>query len=244
MHWLIFVALLVPLIGCSTVQAPSPQDPWEGFNRSVYTFNDKLDRAVLRPIATGYTKVVPQPVQNCIHNIFNNLQDVWSAANSLLQGHGPDFINTCGRVLFNTTVGIGGCFDVASTKGVNRIPNDFGTTLGVWGIGQGPYLVLPLWGASTLRDSVGLVGDGFSTSAVDSAIIKGNAARNTVYGLNLTDRRANLLDASKTLDQIALDPYSFIRDAYLQRRAAMVEGENATLIDNLPDYQDEEDDNS
>ena len=110
---------------------------------------------VFKPVAQAYTYVTPQPVRSCVHNIFSNVGDLWSGANSMLQGRGHDFVNTLGRFLFNTTMGVGGCFDVASANGARKIPNDFGTTLGVWGIGQGPYLVLPFFGSSTIRDGVG-----------------------------------------------------------------------------------------
>jgi phospholipid-binding lipoprotein MlaA len=232
----------IGLAGCA-VQNPDPRDPWEGFNRGVYTFNDKVDRAVLRPIAVGYTTVTPQPVQSCIHNIFNNVGDIWGAANSMLQGRGHDFVNTLGRFLFNTTLGVGGCFDVATANGAKRIPNDFGTTLGVWGFGQGPYLVLPLWGSSTVRDGVGLVGDFTGNQWTSVGAIENVPLRNSLYGLEIVDRRASLLDASDTVDRVALDPYSFVRDAYLQRREAMVLGKHAGDADHLPVYDDGDDDN-
>lgn len=231
----------IGLAGCA-VQNPDPRDPWEGFNRGVYTFNDKVDRAVLRPIAVGYTTVTPQPVQSCIHNIFNNVGDIWGAANSMLQGRGHDFVNTLGRFLFNTTLGVGGCFDVATANGAKRIPNDFGTTLGVWGFGQGPYLVLPLWGSSTVRDGVGLVGDFTGNQWTSVGAIDNVPLRNSLYGLEIIDRRASLLDASDTVDRVALDPYSFVRDAYLQRRDAMVLGKHAGDADHLPVYDDGDDD--
>jgi phospholipid-binding lipoprotein MlaA len=228
------------LAGCATVKDPDPRDPLESFNRGVYTFNDKVDRAVLRPIAVGYTKVTPQPVQSCIHNMFNNISDIWSAANSMLQGRGRDAINTVGRFLFNTTMGVAGCFDVATANGANRIPNDFGTTLGVWGIGQGPYLVLPFWGPSTVRDGAGLAGDFVGNQWTSIGAIENVPVRNSLYGLWVVDRRASLLDATDTVDRVALDPYSFVRDAYLQRRANMVLGRKASETSNLPDYEDED----
>lgn len=127
------------MAGCAAPKNPDPRDPWEGFNRGVYKFNDSVDRVVFKPVAQAYTYVTPQPVRSCVHNIFSNVGDLWSGANSMLQGRGHDFVNTLGRFLFNTTMGVGGCFDVASANGARKIPNDFGTTLGVWGIGQGPY---------------------------------------------------------------------------------------------------------
>jgi phospholipid-binding lipoprotein MlaA len=235
-----FTVAGLTLAGCA-VQSPDPRDPLEGFNRGVYTFNDKVDRAVLRPIAEGYTYVTPQPVRSCVHNMFNNVGDIWSAANSFMQGRGLDFINTVGRFLFNTTLGVGGCFDVATANGAPRIPNDFGTTLGVWGLGQGPYLVLPIWGSSSVRDGVGLVGDWQGNQFTSVGAIDDVPVRNSLYGLEVVDKRANLLDASDTVDRVALDPYSFVRDAYLQRRAAMVLGNKAQEEGNLPVYEDEGD---
>ncbi|CAM5783607.1 MlaA family lipoprotein [Castellaniella caeni] len=232
-------AAAVVLAGCANVPHPSPNDPWESYNRGMYTFNDTVDRAVLKPIATGYEKVTPQPVRTCIHNIFGNLGDVWSGINSLLQGRGRDFVDTFGRVLFNTTAGLGGCIDVASMHGARKIPNDFGMTLGVWGFGQGPYVVLPFLGPSTVRDGAGtavtLAAPVTPTAAV--LAIDNVPVRNSLFGLYIVDTRAGLLQADRLVDQIALDKYSFIRDAYLQRRKAMLDsrqtGAQASTEDTL-----------
>ena len=227
------------LAGCAAPKTPDPRDPWEGFNRGVYKFNDGFDRVLLKPIASAYVFAAPEPVRDCIHNIFSNANDVWAAANSFLQGRGHDGINTMGRFMFNTTMGIGGCFDVASANGAAKIPNDFGITLGVWGLGQGPYLVLPIWGSSSIRDGIALpvdfYGNPLAVSQIDNVPL-----RNSLWGLRVIDARANLLDATDTIDRVALDPYSFIRDAYLQRRAAMVLGSGASDEANLPDYGDEQ----
>jgi|GEM_PF-574220 len=222
------VTTVALLAGCATPSgAPHPNDPLEGFNRSVYQFNDAVDRGLARPIAEFYTFMTPAPARNCIHNIFANLGDIWSAANSLLQGRGHDFANTIGRVLFNSTMGLGGCFDVHTANGGTRIRNDFGTTLGVWGVGHGPYLVLPLLGSSTIRDSVGsatdLLGNPAAIGGIDNVPL-----RNGLFGVQAVDTRASLLDASRMLDRTALDPYSFMRDAYLQRRNAMVQRRTPT----------------
>ena len=232
------------MAGCAAPQQPDPRDPWEGFNRGVYKFNDTVDRAVFKPVAQAYTFVTPQPVRSCVHNIFSNFGDLWSGTNSFLQGRGHDFVNTLGRFLFNTTMGVGGCFDVASANGARKIPNDFGTTLGVWGLGQGPYLVLPFFGSSSVRDGVGLIGDwqgrqyGYmGVSAIDNVPL-----RNSLWGLEVVDTRASLLNATDTIDRVALDPYSFIRDAYLQRRAAMVNGQRVDDESSLPNYEDDEGD--
>ncbi|AOB28919.1 MULTISPECIES: MlaA family lipoprotein [Bordetella] len=233
----------VLLAGCAAPKNPDPRDPWEGFNRGVYKFNDTVDRALFKPVAQAYTFVTPQPVRSCVHNMFSNVGDLWSATNSFLQGRGHDFVNTIGRFLFNTTMGIGGCFDVASTTGARKIPNDFGVTLGVWGFGQGPYLVLPIWGASSVRDGVGLIGDWTGNQGATIGAIDNVPLRNSLWGLEAVDLRASLLDTTDTVDRVALDPYSFVRDAYLQRRAAMVRG-TKTGDDTLPTYEDEGDDDA
>lgn len=247
-------AALLVLAGCASVKNPTPGDPLEGYNRNMFAFNDAVDRNLLTPVAKGYQTVVPSPVRTCVTNIFNNFGDIWSGINSFLQGRGLDSVNTFGRVLFNSTMGLGGCIDVASMKGAPRIQNDFGTTLGVWGIGQGPYFVLPLLGPSTFRDTAGTVGDGFGGSAVYASpgAINDVPVRNTVWGVSIVNSRANLLNASDLMNDVALDRYSFLRDAYLQRRQALLnqklgpvvldqpDGQNKPGSGNLPSYDDPE----
>ena len=228
------------LAGCATSQNPDPRDPWEGFNRGVYKFNDSVDRALFKPVAQAYTYVVPAPARDCVHNMFSNVNDLWAGTNSMLQGRGHDFINTLGRFLFNTTMGVGGCFDVASANGARKIPNDFGVTLGVWGIGSGPYLVLPIYGSSTIRDGAGLAGDWQAGQFVSVGAIDNIRLRNSLWGLQVVDTRASLLEVTDTVDRVALDPYSFVRDAYLQRRAAMVRGDRVDAEGSLPNYEDDE----
>lgn len=241
------LALTVLMGGCATVKNPNPADPWEGMNRSVNTFNETLDGALLKPVSLAYQDLTPRPIRTCISNIFNNLGDVWSAANSFLQGRGHDFFNTLGRVLFNSTMGLGGCIDVASMNGAPRIENDFGVTLGVWGFESGPYLVLPFLGASTLRDGVAdvsLMVAGASSSAPISEI-DNVPLRNSILGLRIVDRRANLLEADRLVNEVALDRYSFIRDAYLQQRKSMVDrrrhhpGQPSGIENDLPDYEND-----
>lgn len=241
-------ATIAFISGCASVSQPNPNDPWESYNRTMYKINDNVDRAVIRPIASTYKAITPKPARTCISNMFHNVEDVWSAANSFLQGRPHDFFNTLGRVLFNTTMGIGGCFDVASKNGAQRIPNDLGTTLGVWGIGSGPYVILPILGPSTVRDGTALAGGlaaGFSqTSPITS--IKNIPVRNSILGLYFVDVRSGLLDTEELVNDIALDRYSFIRDAYLQRRQSLV---NSKLRDpnddsygaDLPNYEDFDD---
>jgi len=235
----ILAATLV-VTACATVSNPNPADPWESYNRTMYTINDNLDKALLKPIASGYVALTPQPVQTCVHNIFNNLGDIWSAFNSFIQARGHDFFNTMGRFMFNTTMGLGGCIDVASMNGSKRIQNDFGVTLGVWGFKPGPYLVLPFFGTSSLRDGVGLAGEfaGGLAAVTPVGAIEDVPLRNSAIGLQIIDKRANLLDADKLVTDVALDRYSFIRDSYLQHREALVRGRNTEAP--LPDYSDDD----
>ncbi|WKU19420.1 MlaA family lipoprotein [Advenella alkanexedens] len=211
--------------GCASVPNPSPEDPLESYNRSMFEFNEVVDKALLKPVATGYRAVMPSPVRTCVRNVFGNLGDVWSAINSMLQGRALDSINTFGRVLFNSTMGIGGCIDVATMNGAHKIPNDFGTTLGVWGVGNGPYVVLPFFGPSTVRDSIGLVGDVAGGTAVyaSPAAIDDVSVRNAIMALKVIDTRTNLLDADALAEDVALDKYTFVRDAYQQNRKALLE---------------------
>lgn len=241
-------AVVALVTGCATVSSPNPDDPWERYNRSMDKINYNVDQALIRPIANTYKTLTPQPARTCISNMFRNLGDVWSATNSFIQGRPHDFANTLGRVLFNTTMGVGGCFDVASKNGATRIPNDFGTTLGVWGISAGPYVVLPLIGPSTVRDTAALgttLAVGFSENTPVISL-KNVRVRNAVLGVYFVDLRAGLLDAEELVNDIALDRYSFIRDAYLQRRQSLVNSKLRDPLDDgygdsLPDYEDFDD---
>lgn len=241
------VATVALATGCATVANPDPDDPWESYNRTMYTINDNVDRALIKPITLMYTDLTPQPAQSCIRNIFNNLGDVWSAANSFLQARGHDFVNTLGRVLFNTTMGLGGCIDVASMNGAPRITNDFGITLGVWGLNSGPYLVLPILGSSSLRDGAATASLVAAGASIPSPILEIDniPLRNSILGLYAIDSRAGLLDADRLVSDVALDRYSFIRDAYMQRRKSQVDrrrgGDTAEdYADSLPDYSDDD----
>jgi phospholipid-binding lipoprotein MlaA len=237
----LLLGLIVVLSGCATqpVTNPIAADPWESSNRAVFQFNDTVDKAIFKPVAQAYAFIAPQPVRTCIHNIFSNIGDIWAGVNSSLQGRHIDAINTFGRVMLNTTLGLGGCLDLASTTGATRIPNDFGVTLGVWGISSGPYIVLPLIGASTVRDGTGLIADAYVNQVGWGHMISDISVRNSLYGLEVVQRREALLDVTDTLDRTALDRYSFIRDAYLKRRTVQVNGP-LTEAENLPDYQDDE----
>ena len=232
--WLVkaAVAVLLALLGgCSSVprgapgaevssvpaaSAPAhPADPWEGFNRQVFGFNDAVDEAVLAPVARGYVAVVPQPVRQMVRNVFGNVGDVWSALNHLLQGKFRSGTEQGMRVLINTTLGVGGLADVAGEAGLPRQKEDFGQTLGAWGMGSGPYLMLPLLGPSTVRDTAALPADRQITL---TSLVEPGWERNALTALDVVSARAAALQASSLLGQVALDRYSFLRDAYLAKR--------------------------
>jgi phospholipid-binding lipoprotein MlaA len=203
------------LAGCASGPQANPVDPLEPYNRGVTRFNDVVDGAVMRPVAVAYETVVPQLLRTGVNNFFNNLTDVWSFANSVMQLRAQQSAQTFMRVNVNTFFGLGGFLDVASEAGIERHREDFGQTLGRWGVGPGPYLVLPILGPSTVRDTAAIPVDyvGGLISNVDNIPL-----RNTMYGMRLIDARADLLKVDRMLDQMALDKYSFTRDIFLQRR--------------------------
>jgi len=213
-------ALLVSpmlLIGCAG--AHNPNDPLEPLNRGIYRFNDTVDKAVIKPVAQGYSAVMPAVGKTMVSNFFSNLDDVVVTANDLLQFKLVQGFSDGMRVFVNTTIGVFGLIDVASTGELKKHNEDFGQTLGKWGVGNGPYLVLPILGPSTLRDSAGLYVDGYSSPVYQ---IKHMRTRNQAYlarGLNL---RAELLDQEKVLREAMLDPYEFMRDSYLLYRKNLV----------------------
>ena len=213
-----FVVLVVSsvalLSGCASTTA-SKADPLEGLNRATYAFNDAVDKAVLEPVAKGYQAVTPGFFRAGVSNLFMNIGDVATGLNNLLQGKGSDAASDAGRFLINSTLGVLGLFDVATPMGLQKHNEDFGQTLGKWGVSSGPFLMLPLMGPSTLRDAVSRPVDSY---AGYSRYMDHIRTRNSVFGLEIIDLRANLLGASSTLDAAALDKYQFIRDAYLQRR--------------------------
>jgi len=206
------------LAGCAT-SGGNPADPLEPFNRAVFAFNDTVDTAVIKPVAKGYRRVVPGILRTGISNFFSNLEDVWTSVNDVLQGKFQQGVDDFGRVLFNSTFGIAGIFDFASELGFQKHNEDFGQTLGSWGVGSGAYLVLPILGPSTIRDGFGLLLD---TRADLVFYIDGVPVHNSLYGTRAIANRANLLDASSVIEQAALDKYSFVREAWLQRRRNLV----------------------
>jgi phospholipid-binding lipoprotein MlaA len=211
-------AALVVLAGCATVppSAAGPTaDPMESWNRRVFAFNEKVDRAVLKPVAETYRDVVPVFVRTSINNVLGNFYDVWSTANHFLQGKFRTGAEMGMRVLTNTVFGALGVMDPATEMGLVRRAEDFGQTLGTWGLPTGPYVVLPFLGPSTLRDSVGYFAD---RQASPSVLPGADADRYAITALELLNTRTNLLQAGNFVDSVALDKYSFLRDAYLSRR--------------------------
>ncbi len=217
--------------GCATTQQAIEEvkaagsrfdrfDPIEPVNRVVYSFNDKIDKAIVKPVALGYKAILPTQVRYCISNVFGNLADVPTSLNNFLQGKIKEGGSDLCRVGVNTTVGLLGCFDVASKWGFEKHNEDFGQTLGRWGIQTGPYIVLPLLGPSTLRDAVAQLVVDSRTDPV--RYVNDIPVRNISYGVRLIDRRAQLLDTTNFLEDAALDPYIFVRDAYLARRRSLV----------------------
>ncbi len=221
------VVILLGLSGCATT-ANNPKDPFEGFNRVMFSVNEGID-VVLKPVAEGYDKVAPDPVKAGIGNFFGNIADIWIAVNNFLQGKPVDGVSDIGRVLVNSTVGIIGLFDVASDIGLEKHAEDFGQTLGAWGVGSGPYLYWPVVGPRNVRDTFGFVVD----ASVDPvAHVDNVSARNTLMGIRLIDLRASLLPADKVVEQAAFDKYNYIRDAYFQnRRSAIHDGNPPPLED-------------
>lgn len=214
------IGLAVVLVqGCATGPTANPNDPMEPLNRAVFNFNDGLDRAVLQPVATAYDQVTPSPVKTGVRNFFGNISDVWSVVNNLLQGKLKESLETFMRVSVNSTFGFGGVLDIGTEAGLPKNKQDFGQTLGVWGFDAGPYVVLPLFGPSSVRDTAGRLVD---TSADLVSYTRNVPTRNSLTVLRLVDTRAQLLGATGILDQAALDKYSFTRDLYLQRRAASI----------------------
>ena len=212
------VALAVTLVaGCAT--GSNPRDPFESFNRGVYSFNENIDRAILKPVAQAYKAVLPQFIRSSVSNFFSNINDVIVALNNLLQGKFTTAYSDLGRIAINSTLGIGGLFDIASEAGIEKHDEDFGQTLGWWGVPDGPFIVLPFFGPSTGRDTVGRVVDAFSDPVT---YVDPTRARNQLWGTRVVNRRAELLDASAVLQTAALDPYEFVRDAYLQRRRNLI----------------------
>jgi phospholipid-binding lipoprotein MlaA len=207
--------------GCATTE--NPKDPIEGFNRAMYGFNEGLDAILIKPVASGYDAVLPSMVKTGVTNFFGNIADVFIAVNNLLQGKGQEAVSDAGRFMFNSTFGIFGVLDVATEFGLEKHDEDFGQTFGRWGMGNGAYVVLPFFGPRTVRDTAGLVLD---VVADPVANVDHIPTRNSMLALRLVDTRANLLPADKVIEEAALDKYSYVRDAYLQRRRSLIHDGN------------------
>ncbi len=220
LRWVSGGLLCLVLAGCATGPNANPRDPWEPFNRQVTEFNDAVDGAVLKPVATVYRDITPDPVRTGVSNFFENLRDGWSFINAALQLRPREAVENFMRFNVNTFFGLAGVLDIASEMGIERTRLDFGQTLGRWGIPSGPYLVLPIFGPSSVRDAAG-----FTIEARGDFVqgLSDVALRNSLYALRAVETRANLLRATTMLDGAALDKYSFTRDVYLQRRESQIE---------------------
>lgn len=207
------------LAGCATGPTANPKDPLEPFNREVSKINEDFDKGILRPVAELYADYMPTPVQRAVENFFSNVSDVYSAVNNLLQGKPTRAAEDSMRVAMNSVLGLGGLIDIATPAGLPKYKEDFGQTLGVWGVPPGPYLVLPLFGPSSVRDTGGMLVD---RQFDPSAYLYPVSLRNSLVGVRIVAGRAQLLGASNLLEQAALDKYSFLRDSYLQRRQYLV----------------------
>ncbi|NHZ79058.1 VacJ family lipoprotein [Massilia sp. CCM 8695] len=225
LNWRVSAAALVAIATLSGCATNHPRDPLEPFNRTVFKFNDAIDQAALKPVASAYKKVMPSFVQTGVNNFFGNLSDVWTGANNLMQGKGEQGMSDWTRVALNSTFGIGGLFDIASEAGLKKHNEDFGQTLGYWGVPSGPYLMLPLLGPSTVRDTSGLPVD---MAANGWSYVDPTSTRTIGTALRVIDGRASILDASNLMEEAALDRYEFIRDGFLQRRQGQVfDGESS-----------------
>ena len=211
------ILLSFTLLGCAT--NGDPRDPLEPLNRGIYKFNDVVDNAVIKPVATGYKEVMPNPVRTAIGNFFSNLDDVLVLLNDLLQFKFEQAASDFSRLAWNTTIGIAGLIDVATPMELPKRNEDFGQTLGYWGVGNGPYLVLPFFGPSTLRDTVGLAVDTHYDPVWQHKPVD---ERNSAVAIHSIDARSRLFEAETVLDEAAIDRYVFLRDAYLQRRRGLV----------------------
>lgn len=217
---------LCALGGCAT--SGNPKDPIEGFNRAMFAFNEGLDTVIIKPVAKGYDAVLPSPIKTGVTNFFGNIADVFIGINNVLQGKVGDGVSDLGRVAVNSTVGLLGLIDIATELGMEKHNEDFGQTFGRWGVGNGAYVVLPVFGPRTVRDSVGLVLDLKADPVSD---IDHVPTYNSTVVLRLVNERAAALPADKVIDEAALDKYSYIRGAYLQRRRNLIYDGNAPRDD-------------
>jgi phospholipid-binding lipoprotein MlaA len=234
----LLLAATLSLAGCASLpqgEQPDPRDHFERFNRSVYIFNTKLDHAVLRPVARGYVKITPLPVRTSVHNFVENLAYSRTIVNDFLQGKLQDGASDTLRLIINTVFGLGGLFDTATRAGLDRHHTEFGQTLGIWGVHSGSYLVLPLFGPSTVRDAIALVPDEYLTP---SPYIRPTYVPYALSAIQIIDLRVGLLDTDKLLDS-SYDPYVLVRSVYLQRRDYLIHGDASPAPDEpFPDQGD------
>ncbi|MFG6416196.1 VacJ family lipoprotein [Roseateles sp. DC23W] len=237
------MALIIGLAGCQTVKGVGNRveravdkvmgskgqrmDPWENWNRKVFAFNDKLDRHVLKPVATAYSELVPSPVRTGIDNFFGNIGDAWSAVNLMLQGRFKPGVEQGMRFAVNSTLGLAGVLDIATEAGLEKNSQDFGKTLGHWGMGTGAYIVWPVFGPSSVRDSLALPVD---WQASPAQLFENGERRVGISVLNVINQRASFLRAEEMLEGIALDKYTFYRDAYLQRRGSFDDDDEVEVL--------------
>lgn len=207
--------------GCAT--SGNPKDPIEGFNRAMFSFNEGLDKVIIKPVATGYEAVLPDPIETGIANFFANIADLMIGVNNLLQGKPAQAASDAGRVLVNTTIGFLGIIDVASSFGMEKHVEDVGQTFGRWGVGDGAYVVLPFFGPRTARDTVGLAFDIYTDPVGHVDHIP---TRNVLLATRIVSDRAEMLKADKVIEEAALDKYSYVRDGYLQRRRSLIHDGN------------------
>lgn len=218
----LFVLVLSGVLG-GCASSGNPRDPIEGFNRAIYGFNEAVDTVLIKPVAQGYDAVLPSPVRTGVTNFFGNIADFFIGVNNLLQGKPDQAVSDLGRVLVNTTVGLLGVLDWASDMGMEKHDEDFGQTFGRWGVGDGAYVMLPILGPRTVRDTAGFVLDFVADPVGNVGHIP---TRNTLYAIRFIDKRADLLPADKVIEEAALDKYSYVRDGYLQRRNNLVHDGN------------------
>ena len=221
-RWMTIALMALMLTACASIPPGStadPRDPFERYNRAMFSFNKTVDDKVIKPVATGYVNVIPELIRSAIGNFFGNIGDVWTAVNNYLQGKPREGTSDVARVVLNSTFGIVGLIDVATPAGLVQHDEDFGQTLGVWGVKSGPYLILPILGSSTVRDGLARPVDLYADPLNQIDPVR---AQNSARLARLVDDRAALLDSTRMVEDAALDPYLFVRDAYLQRRESRV----------------------
>jgi phospholipid-binding lipoprotein MlaA len=218
----LFVLVLSGVLG-GCASSGNPKDPIEGFNRAIYGFNEAVDTVLIKPVAQGYDAVLPSPVRTGVTNFFGNIADFFIGVNNLLQGKPDQAVSDLGRLLVNSTIGLLGVLDWASDMGMEKHEEDFGQTFGRWGVGDGAYVMLPILGPRTVRDTAGFVLDFVADPVGNVGHIP---TRNTLYAIRFIDVRADLLPADKVIEEAALDKYSYVRDGYLQRRNNLIHDGN------------------